>query len=111
MLSRLTPQIEIAIGTIFLMIGLAGPPLEGWGIAIALVLAVLVSCSGKFIGGVALLATVVGGYAQHHELRLALLVGAALVGVAAHLGYRRARVSTAIAAVSAVCAVIWLFLG
>ncbi len=111
MLSQLTPQVEIAFGTVFLMIGLAGPPLEGWRILIALVLATIVARSGKFVGGVAMLATIVGGYAQHQELRVALLVGAALVGVASHFGYRRPRAATTIAAASAVAGTAWLFFG
>ena len=108
---QLTPQIEIALGTVFLMIGLAGPPLEGWRILIALALAALVSRSGKFVGGVAMLATIVGGYAQHQNIHLATLVGGGLVGIAAHFGYQRPRVATAIAALSAIAGIAWLFLG
>jgi hypothetical protein len=111
MRAQITPQIEIALGTVFLMIGLAGPPLEGWRILIALALAAVVSRSGKFVGGVAMLATIAGGYAQHQELRVSLLVGGALVGIAAHGLHKRPRAATIIMAMSAVVGTAYLFVG
>ena len=108
---QITPQLEIAVGTFFLAVGLAGPPLEPLRILAALALAVLVWRSGKFVGGVAMLATIVGGYAQHQQLRVSVLIAGAIMGVAAHMLYKRPRAATVLMALSAVAGTAFLFLG
>ena len=108
---QLDPHLEIAIGTVFLAVGLAGPPLEPLRILLSLLLALAVWRAGKFVGAIALLAVVAGGFAQHEHFRIAVLIGAAAIGVAAHFLYRRPRAATVLMATSAVAGTAYLFLG
>jgi hypothetical protein len=108
---RLDPHLEIAIGTVFLAVGLAGPPLEPLRILLSLLLAVMVWRAGKFVGALSLLAVVAGGFAQHEHFRIAVLIGAAAIGVTAHFFHKRPRVATIVMAVSAVAGTAYLFLG
>ncbi len=107
----MTPQIEISIAAFFLAVGMAGTPLEAIGIFAAAVICALVTRSGKFVGALAMVATIAGGYLQHHEFRLSLLIAATALGVAAHLLYRRPRATTALMALSAVTGLAFLFFG
>lgn len=108
---KLTPHLEIAIGSLFLAVGLAGPPLEPLRILIAIALAIIVWRSGKFVGGVSMLAVIAGGYAQHQQLRISVLAGGALIGIAAFAFYKRPRAATIIGAAGAVFGTAYLFLG
>lgn len=108
---QLDPHFEIAIGSLFLAIGLAGPPLELPRILLALLLAILVWRSGKFIGALAMMAVIGGGFAQHEHFRLAILIGGALMGIAAHGFYKRPRAATIVMTLSAVVGTAYLFLG
>jgi hypothetical protein len=108
---QLDPHLEIAIGTVFLAIGLAGPPLEPLRILLSFLLGVAVWRAGKFVGAISLLAVVAGGFAQHQHFRIAVIVGAAAIGVAAHFSYKNPRAATIIMAASAVVGTAYLFLG
>ena len=107
----MTPQLEIAIGAFFLAVGTAGPPLELPRVLLALVICAALSRTGKFIGSLALVATIVCAWLQHGQFRLTSLFAAAALGILAHLFYRSGRAATIIMAISALTGLAFLFLG
>lgn len=107
----MTPQTEIAIAAFFLSIGMAGTPLEALGILLGALVCAVVTRSGKFVGALAMVATIASGYLQHHQFRVSLLIAGTALGVAAHLLYRRPRATTALMALAAVTGLAFLFFG
>lgn len=107
----MSAQLEIAIAAFFLAIGTAGPPLELPRIALSAVLCAIVWRSGKFVGGLSMLAVIGCAWLQHGHVRITSLVAAALLGILAHLFYRRPRAATAIMGFGAVTGIAFLFLG
>lgn len=105
----MSPQLEIAVAAFFLAVGSAGPPLEAPRILLAALLGAIVWRSGKFVGSVAMLAVIAGGWLQHDQFRLTTLFAGAALGVLAHLFYRRERATTAIMAIAAAGGLALLF--
>lgn len=108
----MTQRAEIAIAALFVGVGLAGMPLEPAKIVLSIVLCAAIAAFGvRFIAALAMLATVAVGYLQHGELRIALLVAAALVGIAARFAQSRPRAATAAAAAGALIGTGFLLFG
>ena len=107
----MTPQLEIAIAAFFLAIGTAGPPLELPRMLFAALVCVAVWRAGKFVGSIAMIAVIACAFLQHNQFRVTSLVAAAVLGILAHLFYRRPRATTAIMALSAITGLAFLFLG
>ena len=106
----MNPGLEIAIGSFFLAVGIAGPPLEPLRILAALGVCALTAWNRRFIAATSLLAIVLGGWLQHGHFRLALLAAAAIYGVAIRLTPRQPRASTFLMVIAAVTGTAWLFL-
>ncbi len=108
----MTERVEIAVGALFLGVGLAGMPLEPLPILASILLcAVVAVIGGRFIAAGALIATVAVGFLQHHEFRISLLIAAAFVGLFARYAEARPRAATVLAAACAILGVGFLFLG
>jgi hypothetical protein len=106
----MTARIEIAIAALFLAVGVAGPPLEPLRILGAAAICAAIPISGKYDAAIALVAVVAAGWLQHGEIRLAVLAAAAALGLTVMITRRRPRAASAIAAVSAIAGLLFLFL-
>ena len=109
--SRSLARLELAGAAFFLGVGLAGLPLEPLRLLAALLVCGAIVYSGKFIAAAALVATIAAGWLQHGELRLTLLVAAALLGIAVRFTSTHAKTTTALAAACAVIGAAFLFRG
>lgn len=107
----MTAAAEIAVATFFLAVGAAGPPLEPLRILLAAVVCAAVWRAGRFVGAIAMAATILAGWLQHGELRLSLLATGTALGAAAHFLYRRPRAATALMAIGAIAGLGLLFFG
>lgn len=107
----MTARIEIALGAFFLAVGIAGPPLDPLRIAGALAICAAAALGTRFIAAITFVAVVLAGWLQHTHFRIALLVAAALLGIAVRFWGTSPRGATIICAASAVTGVVWLFLG
>lgn len=108
----MTQRAEIAAAALFVGVGLAGMPLEPVKILLSIILCAAIAALGaRFIAALAMLATVAVGYLQHGELRIALLVAAVLVGIAARFAQSRPRAATVVAAACAVIGTGFLLFG
>ncbi|MEO9171171.1 MAG: hypothetical protein ABI282_03870 [Candidatus Baltobacteraceae bacterium] len=105
-------RFEIMAGALFIGVGLAGMPLEPRGIALSLTIAVVLAFTGqRFIGAIAMPATIGMGWLQHGQLRVALLAAGVLVGIFARFAESRPRMATALAAAGAVAGTAVLLFG
>lgn len=107
----MTQRVEICIASLFVGVGLAGMPLEPWWILVSIVLCLIVAMvSGRFIAALALLTTLAVGWLQHHEFRVSLLIGAAVVGICARFAQSRPKIATTLAVAGVVAGFASLFL-
>ncbi len=107
----MSARVEIAIAAFFLAVGVAGPPLEPIRILIALLVCAAGAYSARFIAATSFLAVILAGWLQHGQLRIALLICAALLGIAVRLWGSIPRAASIVAAMSALLGTAWLFLG
>ena len=103
-------RVEICIAALFVGVGLAGMPLEPLWILVSIVLCGIVAVvSGRFIAALALLTTLAVGWLQHHELRISLFAGAAIVGLCARFAQSRPKAATTLAVAGVVAGFAALF--
>jgi len=106
-----TQRVEICIAALFAGVGLAGMPLQPLWILVSILLcAVVAVVSARFIAALALLTTLAVGWLQHHEFRISLLIGAAIVGICARIAQSRPKIATTLAVAGVVVGFASLFL-
>lgn len=104
-------RLAIAAAAFFLAVGLAGPPLDPLRIAGAALMCSAIALQGRFIAATAFVAVGLAGWFQHGHLRLTLLGGATVLGIAVRLWGARPGAASIIAAVAAAMGIGFFLLG